>query len=47
MMKFVERVNGMSEKKRALGLKRVSNPSIYPKSTPQTPSTPSSETSKT
>jgi hypothetical protein len=28
MMKFVERVNGMSEKKRALGLKRVSNPSI-------------------
>jgi hypothetical protein len=28
MMKFVEKVNGMSEKKRALGLKRLSNPSI-------------------
>ena len=28
MMEFVEKINSMSEKKRALGLKRVSNPSI-------------------
>jgi hypothetical protein len=28
MMEFVEKINGMSEKNRALGLKNVSNPSI-------------------